>query len=85
MCSIALKVYKNILVSEDSEKLECSLEMGNIHNPFAIAVLKNKRVVDHVSNKVSSTCSLFIKLKGTIQYKVTGLRHYSISLPQDSL
>ena len=39
---------------------------GNLHNPYAIKVMKSGVVVDHLPKKISATCSFFLRKGGAI-------------------
>ena len=57
--------------------LQCSHEVGNAHNPYAVKVMKAGMragtMVGDLPKKTSSTCSLFIRKGGTIDCEVTDL------------
>ena len=67
----------------NSEVLECSREIGNRSDPYAVAVTKSsgeaggRVTVGHVSHKISSICSI---RGGVIDCTVIGGRHYSANL-----
>ena len=68
------------------EILQCSREVSNAHDPFAIKVTKDGNVVGHLPKKISSTCSLFIRNGGIIYCEVTDPnRRYSRDLVQGGL
>ena len=65
---------------------QCSREVSNVHDPFAIKVTKDVGVVDHLPKKISSTCSLLIRNGGIIYCEVTEpCRRYSRDLVQGGL
>ena len=71
------------------EELPCYRELGNSHDPYAVAV-KNffageQKVVGHVPRRISAICSLFIRRGGDIRCQVTGDRRYSSDLLQGGL
>ena len=80
-------IYKREWVPFIGEELLCHREIGNISDPYAVAVLKREssQVVGHVPRKISATCSLFLDLGGTIDCKITGPRRHSSDLPQGGL
>ena len=78
-------VYKDIWVATDGEFLQCARETNNIHDPFAVAVLKDNIIVGHIPKKVSAVCSLFLRRSGSIVCHVNGSRRYSSDLPQGGL
>ena len=67
------------------EILPCQCKRGNVHDPYAVAVVERGVTVGHVPRAISSVCSLFLRRDGTIMCKVIGSRHYSIDLPQGGL
>ena len=56
-------VYKDSWEAATGEILRCREERTNIHDPFAVAIIKDDSVVDHVPRKISTVCSLFLRLK----------------------
>ncbi len=60
-------------------------ETVNPRDPFAVAVLKDEAIVGHVSRKVSSICSLFLRRNGSISCRVTRSRRYSEAGGSDTL
>ena len=80
-------VYKDVWKPRLGELLQCKMEFRNIHDPYAVAVVRNDgaEVVGHVPRKISSLCYFFIKRKGTIICQVTGKRCRSLDLPQGGL
>ena len=49
----------------------CCHELANVHDLFALKVMKADATVGHLLKKISSTCSLFIMKGGVISCKVT--------------
>ena len=71
-------VYKAIWEATiDGELLLCEIEVGNIHDTFAVAVKKSGVIVGHCPRKISSVCSIFIRRGGSIHCQVTGNRQFS--------
>jgi len=64
------------------EELPCAREVGNAKGRYAISVLQDSHVVEHLSQKISRVCSLFILQGGTITCIVSGHCWYSADLPQ---
>ena len=68
------------------EELNCHRELGNSHDPYAVAVKKvisrEERVTGHVPWRISAVCSLLIRRGGSILCTVWGSRRYSADLPQ---
>ena len=66
--------------------LRCSCEEGNVHDPYAVKVMKSSRVVGHLPKKISTTYSLFLRKDGTILCQVTDERQKrSFNLVQGGL
>ena len=78
-------VYKEIWISVEGEILSCMREVGNSHDPMAVAVKKGSNVVGHVPRKISAVCSIFLRRGGTINCRVAGHRRYSSDLEQGGL
>ena len=71
------------------KRLHCEREAGNVHDLYAVAVVKSGVVVERVPRKISSVCSLLFRHRGqrgggggAIYCTVTGTRHYSHDLVQ---
>ena len=71
------------------EELNCTRDIGNSHDPMAVAILKEidgaTVTVGHVPRRISALCSVFIRRGGTIRCIVNGDRRYSADLPQGGL
>ena len=78
-------VYQEIWVASEGEVLSCMREVGNIQDPFAVAIKKSSTTVGHVPRKVSAVCSMFLRRGGSIMCQVIGMRRYSRDLPQGGL
>ena len=79
-------VYQSIWdAANDGEELKCCREVGNIHDPSAVAIRKDSVIVGHVPRAISAVCSSFISRGGLILCRVSGSRHYSSDLPQGGL
>ena len=70
-------------------KLPCEREIGNAHDPFAIAIKKvtptGNMTVGHTPRVISSVCLAFVCRGGTIVWLVNGARQYSSDLHWHSL
>ena len=78
--------YQEIWTPILGEILCCSRELGNRHDPFCVKVVKEQiGTVGHVPKKISSTCSMFLQLGGTIMCTVAGNRRYSWDLIQGGM
>ena len=79
-------IWDNPVVGED---LLCEREVGNPHDTRAVAVKKvtdgNLTVVGHISQRISSICSILLRRGGTINYTVDRSRRYSSDIPQGGL
>ena len=74
-------VYQSIWdAAIDGENIECFREVGNIHDPSAVAIRKDVSVVGHVPRALSAVCSSFICHGGLILCRVSGSRCYSADL-----
>ena len=69
----------------DGEVLNCYREVGNTHNPSAVAVRKDAVTVGYIPCAISSVCLNFIRRGGIISCMVNGSRRYSADLPQGGL
>lgn len=78
-------MYQSVWTPVSGEMLSCTRENGNRHNPFSVTVSKSATIVGHLSKKISSMCSLFLRMGGTISCIVTGPKQYSADLIQGGL
>ena len=69
----------------DGEVLNCYREVGNTHDPSAVAVRKGALTVGHIPRVISSICSIFLRRGGIISCMVNGSRRYSADLLQGGL
>ena len=68
-------VYKNIWSSMLGEELQCIREMGNVHDLYAVGIVKTGTgTVDHLPKKISTPCHLFLKKGENILCMITGRR-----------
>ena len=65
-------VYKDIWTSVCGEELQCQCETGNVHDLYAVSVMRRGNIVGHVSRKISTVCNLFICKGGRIICVITG-------------
>ena len=65
--------------------MACEQEVGNSHDPQAVAIKKvidgNLQVVGHIPRKISSICSIFIRRGGKITCRITRHRRYLLKVP----
>ena len=76
---------KDIWVAVVGEELSCRRESTNRKGHFVVVVVKDSNIVGHMTKKISSICSLFLRQSGSIICHVTGNRQYSSDLPQGGL
>ena len=60
------------------EELQLQRELGNSHDTFSVAVMKNYVTVGHIPRKISFVCSIHLLHGGSIYCRVIGLRCYSV-------
>jgi len=70
-------IYKDILTAGIGEERNCECALGNHHNLFAVAIMKDSQVVGHVPCLISCSCTLFIRRGGSILATVTKTLHIS--------
>ena len=78
-------VYKNVWEASIGERLSCSKEVNNVHDPYCVGVVRSGVTVGHVPQEISAVCSLFLDHHGTIACEVIGSRQFSTDLPQGGL
>ena len=82
-------VYRHIWSSVVGEELECRIETGNVHDLYAVSVIKSgssgNDVVGHIPRNISTPYNLFLRKGGTVSCVVTGHHQYSSDLPQGGL
>ena len=79
-------VYKYIWSSVVGEELECRIKAGNVHNLYAVSVIRSGTdIVGHIPRNISTPCNLFLRKGGAISCVVSGHRQYSSDLPQGGL
>ena len=77
--------YKEVWTPVTGEVLTCARETVNLHDHFAVKVLRAGVIVGHLPKKISTICSLFLSKGGTISCQVSGNRRYSSDLIQGGL
>lgn len=79
-------IWENPIIGEE---LKCQREVGNSHDPLAVAVLKqmdgHDTIVGHISRRISVSCNAFIRRGDIIQCTVIGSRRYNVDLIQGGL
>ena len=78
-------VYKGIWNAPQGQVLPCRSDRTNLHDPFAVSVVKDDQTVGHVPRRISAACSMFLRRNETITCRVIGTRKYSTNLPQGGL
>ena len=53
--------YQAIWEPIHGEELDCSREIDNPNDPYAVSVTKGGKVVGHVPRKISRMCAVFMK------------------------
>ena len=84
-CIHGYHVYKDIWNAPIGQVLVCEVELGNLHDPHAVAVISNDTIVGHVPRTISAVCHFFLRRNGNILCQVTGRRHRSEDLVQGGL
>lgn len=78
-------MYKEIWEASCGQVFPCLREVGNAFDPFAVSVVRDSDIIGHVPRKISATCSLFLRNRGTVKCTVTGTRQFSRDLAQGGL
>jgi hypothetical protein len=78
-------VYNVIWTAVNNEILRCERDSSNLRDRYAVAVMKNGTIVDHLPMKVSCVCSLLLRSGWSITCTVVGTRRYSLDLPQGGM
>ena len=79
-------VYQNDWIPVLGEGLQCSHEIGNTYDPYAVKVTEDNTTVGHLPKKISLTYLFFIRKEGTIHCEVMDLnRKYPRELVQGGL
>ena len=85
-CVRGYHVYKDIWNHAIGDTLTAKPEFGNVHDPYAVAVVTpDDVVVGHLPRNISTLCHLFLRKCGHILVQVTGRRRHSTDLPQGGL
>ena len=75
-------IYKDVWSSSLGEVLQCTWELENTKDRYAVVVVGRSTAVGHIPRKIAAASALFLARKGTICCEVTGTRCYSEDLPQ---
>ena len=87
-CVRGYHVYKDVWSATLGETLLCVAEVGNVHDPYAVAIVHPSpasHTVGHVPRSMSAACHFFIRRNGSIVCQVTGHRRHSGDLVQGGL
>ena len=71
---LTMNFYERAWASTHHETFHCSHVQGNVHDPYAVKVMKSDVVVGHLPKKISATCFLFLRKGGAILCQVTDER-----------
>ena len=78
-------VYRAIWSAALGEILQCERESDNLHDRYAVSVMRHGTIIGHLPRRISCVSSLFLRRGGQISCKVTGSRRYSADLSQGGL
>ena len=85
-CVRGFHIYKEMWNPVIGEMLACQPQFGNIHDPYAVAMVpSNSSIVGHVPHHISAVCNFFIQRGGNMVCQVTGRRRHSSNLVQGGL
>ena len=71
LCVRGYHVCKDIWKVAVGGTVVCVLEPGNFHDRNVVAVEKDRRIIDHLPQKVSHIHALFLKIGGAVCCTVT--------------
>ena len=64
-------IYKDIWSSVHGEELYCRREFGNVHDLYAVSVIKQGTgIIGHLPKRISTPCHLFLKKGGVFHAKL---------------
>ena len=74
-------IYKDIWSSVHGEELHCKREINNVHDLYAVSVIKHRTgIVGHLPKQISTPCHLILREGGSISCLVNrqylGRRQY---------
>ena len=73
-------IYKRVWTPVVGEELSLKTEDGNLHDKHAVAVIKDRQIVDHVPRSISKVSWFFLKHGGKITCRITGGRTLGVGL-----
>ena len=71
---IGHRVYKAVWSPFIGESLNTQMELDNVHDKYAVKVLKNQAVIDQVPREMSRYCSVVLNSGGTMDATEAGAR-----------
>jgi len=83
-CIRGYYIYQHTWTLTLGEQLQCLREISNNKDLYAVAVMQQHNVVEHISRWMLAACSLFLHRGGSIHCFVTVLRCYSSDLQEVS-
>ena len=57
--------YSTIWEPVMGEELQCDREVDNLHDPYAVSVLKYRQIVGHAPHSIYRSCSVFLWSHGS--------------------
>ena len=69
-CVHSYHIYKNLWDAVIGEELQCERELDNESDRYAIAVKKDGTIIDHLPQKISRACSIFLRRGNSITCRV---------------
>lgn len=85
-------VYREIWKPALGEHLQMSQELGNVHDPFAIAIkvkirgrLTNDEIAGHIPREISRFCHYFLNYGGTLEGRVQNAKYRPSPIPSGGL
>ena len=63
-CLRGFHVYGDIWTPTVGESLICKQQIGNLNDPYAVAIKKGSEVIGHVPRKLSAACSRYLLRSG---------------------
>ena len=69
-------VYRAIWSAALGEILQRERELDNVHDCYAVCVMRHGTIIGHIPQQISCVCSPFLRRGGQISCKVTGSQGY---------
>ena len=68
-------IYKDIWSSVHGKELQCKCEISNVHDLYAVSVIKHGTgIVGYLPKRISTPCLLILRKEGSISCIVNGRR-----------